>query len=222
MNEKKKELFYLIIGTAGAFLGSYGVILFNRYVLMSLPLVLRMAAMIVTYWFAALVPVIIMAVNKDDLTDYWNADKIGYQILIGVMIGIVMSLVLTLAPHLAGFGEYVDNGKRYIYLWQFVYEFFYCILAVGLVEELIFRGFVYNKIKNICCNEIAAVVGSSVLFGAFHIFGGNIGQIIVTAFIGALFCVCRIKIKGCTLLSLIIAHGIYDALITVWAAALMK
>ena len=129
-----------------------------------------------------------------------------------------MSLVLTLVPHLTGGGAYVDSGKRYTYLWQFAYEFLYCIAAVGIVEEFIFRGFIYNKISG---NDIAAVIGSSVLFGLFHILGGNIVQMIITAFIGAFFCLCRLKIKNCSLLSLIIAHGIYDALITVWASVLL-
>lgn len=221
MSEKKKELVSLIIGFAGAFLGLYGVISFNRFVLMSLPLGLRMAAMIVTYWLIVLVPVIVMLVRKDNLADYWNNDRIGYQILTGVLIGTAMSLVLTLVPHLAGFGEYVDGGKRYTYLWQFAYEFLYCISAVGLAEELVFRGFIYNKIKKISGNDIAAIIGSSVLFGIFHLFGGNIVQMIMTAFIGAFFCLCKLKIKNCSLLSLIIAHGIYDALITVWASVLL-
>lgn len=221
MSEKKKELVSLIIGFAGAFLGLYGVISFNRFVLMSLPLGLRMVCMIVTYWLIALIPVIVMFVRKDNLADYWNNDRIGYQILTGVLIGTAMSLVLTLVPHLAGFGAYVDSGKRYTYLWQFAYEFLYCIAAVGLAEELVFRGFIYNKIKKISGNDIAAIIGSSVLFGIFHLFGGNIVQMIMTAFIGAFFCLCKLKIKNCSLLSLIIAHGIYDALITVWASVLL-
>lgn len=221
MSEKKKELVSLIIGYAGSFLGLYGVISFNRFVLMSLPLGLRMVCMIVIYWLTALVPVIVMLVRKDNLADYWNNDRIGYQILTGVLIGTAMSLVLTLVPHLAGFGEYVDGGKRYTYLWQFAYEFLYCITAVGLAEEFVFRGFIYNKIKKISGNYIAAVIGSSVLFGIFHLFGGNIVQMIMTAFIGAFFCLCKLKIKNCSLLSLIIAHGIYDALITVWASILL-
>lgn len=221
MSEKKKEIVSLIIGYLGAFLGVYGVISFNRFVLMSLPLGLRMVCMIVIYWLIALVPVIIMIVSKDKIAGYWNSNKVGYQILTGVLIGTAMSLVLTLVPHLAGFGAYVDNGKRYIYLWQFVYEFFYGIAAIGFVEELVFRGFVYDRIKNIGQNEIAAVIGSSVLFGLFHLFAGNIVQMIVTAFIGAFFCLCRLKIKNCSFLSLVIAHGIYDALITVWASILL-
>lgn len=221
MSEKKKELVSLIIGFAGAFLGLYGIMSFNRFVLMSLPLGLRMVCMIVTYWLIALVPVIVMLVRKDNFADYWNTDRIGYQIITGVLIGTAMSLVLTLVPHLVGFGAYVDSGKRYTYLWQFAYEFLYCIAAVGLAEEFVFRGFIYNRIKKIGRSNAVAVIGSSVLFGIFHLFGGSIVQMIMTAFIGAFFCLCKLKIKNCSLLSLIIAHGIYDALITVWASVLL-
>lgn len=221
MSEKKKELVSLIIGYAGSFLGLYGVISFNRFVLMSLPLGLRMVCMIVTYWLTALVPVIVTIVRKDKIADYWNNDHIGYQMLTGVLIGTAMSLVLTLVPHLVGLGAYFDSGKRYTYLWQFAYEFLYCIAAVGLAEEFVFRGFIYNRIKKISRSNAVAVIGSSVLFGIFHLFDGNIVQMIMTAFIGAFFCLCKLKIKNCSLLSLIIAHGIYDALITVWASVLL-
>jgi hypothetical protein len=51
-------------------------------------------------------------------------------------------------------------------------------------------------------------------------FSGNIVQMIVTACIGAIFCFCRLKVKNCSTLSLAIGHGIYDALITVWACTL--
>ncbi len=220
---KKKEIISVIIGSLGIFLGLYGVLLFNQHVLMSLPIGLRMVSMIVTYWLIALIPVIIMFVNKDKPSDYgFTKDKIGHQIITGILIGIALSLVLTLVPHLTGFGEYVDNGKRYQYLWQFVYEFLYCISAIGLVEELVFRGFIYKKIREISQNEMTAVISSSILFGMFHLFGGYIAQIIFTACLGAFFCFCRLKIKNCSILSLIIAHGIYDALITVWASILLQ
>ena len=203
-------------------LGLYGVIAFNRFVLMSLPLVLRMVCMPIVYWLIALIPIIVMFVNKDKLVEYgFVKDKIQLQIIVGVLIGIAMSVILTLIPHLLGIGEYVDNGKRYEYLWQFIYEFFYCILAVGFVEEFVFRGFVYKKIKTISQKDIIAIIVSSVLFGAFHLFGGNIIQMMMTSFIGAFFCFCRLKIKNCSTLSLIIAHGVYDALITVFASLLL-
>jgi len=124
----------LIIGFVGAVAELYGVESFNRFVLMSLPIGIRMVCMIMTYWLIALIPAIVMVVNKDKLTDYgFSKEKIGMQIIVGILIGTVMSVLLTLIPHLIGFGEFVDSGKRYKYLWQFIYEFFYCIFAIGLV-----------------------------------------------------------------------------------------
>lgn len=218
---KKKECMHLIAGFFGAMLGLYGVVSFNQHVLMSLSLELRMISMIGVYWLIALIPVIIMCVNKEKFADYgFSKDKLKYQVVIGILLGIAMSGMLTLIPHLIGLGEFVDSGKRYKYLWQFAYEFLYCILAIGLVEEFVFRGFVFEKIKRIGGKNIIAVTVSSALFGAFHLFSGNLVQMFVTMLIGAFFCVCRLKIKNCSTLSLIIGHGVYDALITVFASAL--
>lgn len=219
---KKKEWIGLMIGFLGAMFGLYGVVSFNQYVLMALPLGVRMVSMPLIYWLIAVLPIIVMKIQRDKLTDYgFNKSKIGVQIIVGILIGIAMSLILTLIPHLFGFGEYVDSGKRYLYLWQFIYEFIYSILVIGFVEELVFRGFVYEKIKRISQNNLVAIISSSVLFGVFHLFSGNIVQMIMTACIGAFWCFCRLKIKNCSLLSLIIAHGVYDALITVWASILL-
>lgn len=218
---RKKDWVNLIIGFIGSMLGLIVLNVFNRNILMLLPLPARMITMVITYWLIALVPIILMLANKEKLSEYGlTAVKFGKQIIVGVLIGAAMSLVLTVVPHLLGFGEYVSSGKNYTRPWQFIYEFIYCIFAVSFAEEFVFRGFIYKKILDIGGKETAAVIVSSVLFGFFHIFGGSIVQVIMTAFIGAFFCLCRAKIKGCTIVSLIIAHGIYDALITVWAAVL--
>ena len=109
---KKKEIISLIIGFAGAVAGLYGVVSFNRFVLMSLPIGIRMVCMILTYWLIALIPAIVMIVNKDKLTDYgFSKEKIGMQIIVGILIGTVMSVLLTLIPHQIGFGEFVDRKK---------------------------------------------------------------------------------------------------------------
>ena len=72
----------------------------------------------------------------------------------------------------------------------------------------------HRKLYNI--SKWFAIIISSLLFGLFHIFNGNIIQVFVTALIGFLYCIFREKIKGCTLLSLIITHGVYDALTVLW------
>lgn len=218
----RKEWVSLIVGFFGSMLGLYGVIAFDQFIQMSLPLGLRMVSMLLVYWLIALIPIVVMHINKDRFVDYgFSKSKLGLQIIVGILIGIAMSFILTLLFHILGFGKYVDSGKRYKYLWQFIYEFFYCIFAVGFAEEFIFRGFIYEKINRISQKDMIAIIGSSVLFGAFHLFGGNFIQMLMTACIGAFFCFCRLKVKNCSTLSLIIGHGVYDALITVWASTLL-
>lgn len=218
----RKEWVSLIVVFFGSMLGLYGVVAFDQFIQMSLPLGLRMVSMLLVYWLIALIPIVVMHINKDRLVDYgFSKSKLGLQIIVGILIGIAMSFILTLLFHILGFGKYVDSGKRYKYLWQFIYEFFYCIFAVGFAEEFIFRGFIYEKINRISQKDMIAIIGSSVLFGAFHLFGGNFIQMLMTACIGAFFCFCRLKVKNCSTLSLIIGHGVYDALITVWASTLL-
>ena len=222
-NSKKTEWAGLIIGIIGIFSCLFGLVMFNRYVVMLIPLIPRMLTLILSYWIIAAVPILVMIFSKDKLSDLgFSKEKIGLQILIGILLGIGMSLVLTLVPHLAGFGSYVDNGYRYKYLWQFIYEFVFCTASVAAVEELCFRGFVFSKIKKISDKDIIAIIVSSVLFGLFHIASFNIAQLIITTLLGVFWCICRKYIKNCTTLSLIICHGIYDAMITVWVFVFIK
>lgn len=220
--DKTKNVIELVIGFLGSMFGLFGVNAINTFLLMSLPIGVRMIVMPTSYWLIAMIPIIMMMISKDKLSDYgFSKEKIGIQILVGIVIGLLMSTILTLIPHLAGFGEYVNNGKQYQYLWQFVFEFAYCIFAIGCVEEFVFRGFIYNKIANIFNKDLIAIIGSSVLFGVFHLLSGSIMQMIMTAFIGVFFCSIRNKIKNCTTVSLIIAHGVYDALIAVLTNIMM-
>lgn len=217
MKERQKLIIEIIIGIIGSVAALIGVSAFNQYVLMSLPLFLRMVLSIVTYLTIAVVPFCIAIVNKEKWSDYgFSKEKIGQQVLIGIAIALGMSFVFTVVPHLAGKSDWVNNQHNYKFLWQYIYEFVYCIIAVGLTEEFVFRGFLYKKLKKLFGSSTFAIVGSSILFGLFHFLSGNIVQIILTGILGAIFCICRVKIKQCTLLSLIIAHGVYDALITVW------
>ncbi len=220
---RKKNIISLVIGIVGVCIGMAALLLFNKYALMSFPIGARMPLMIITYYLPAIAPIILAIVNKEKLTDFgFRKEKIGLQILIGLGLGIGMSLVFTLVPHLLGLGEYVDNGMRYKYLWQFIFEFTYLTVGVGAVEEFIFRGFFYTRFKNIFGKEFLAIIFSSVLFGLFHISGGSIVQIILTGLLGALFCFFRLKIKHCSTLSLIIMHGVYDGFISLMASLLLK
>ena len=210
----------LLIAVFGTFVAVFGLFMFNQHLLMSLPLPLRLIFMIVTQWMLFLIPGILMIVNKEKFSDIgFRKEKIPLQIGIGVLLAFSMSLVLTILPIMLGFKDMVGNTS-YTQTWKFVYQFIYAIIGVALVEELIFRGYIFKKLLEIKDSKWFAIIISSVLFGAFHIFNGNIIQVFMTAILGLIFCIFREKVKGCTLLSLIIAHGVYDAMIVLWVSIL--
>ncbi len=216
----KSSVVQLFIAICGTFVTVFGLSMFNQHLLMSFSLPIRMILMIVTQWLLFLVPAILMIVNKEKLSSIgFKKEKILMQIGIGVLLAVSMSLVLTVLPILLGFKEMVGSIS-YTQVWKLVYQFIYAILGVALAEELIFRGYIFNKLLEIKNSRWFAIIISSVLFGLFHIFNGNIIQVFMTAFLGFLFCIFREKIKGCTLISLIIAHGVYDAMIVLWVSIL--
>ncbi len=130
-----------------------------------------------------------------------------------------MSLILTVLPILLGFKDMVGSNS-YTQTWQFCYQFIYMIFGIALVEEFFYRGFLFERILHVSNNKWTAIIVSSFIFGLSHIFNGNIIQVLTTALLGIMFCICRDKIKNCTTLSLIIMHGIHNALITLFVAIL--
>lgn len=219
--EREKTILYLIITYMGALAGCYGVNMFNRYVMMSLPLAGRMVCMVTMYWVIALIPIIIMLISGTSLqTIGFEKEKIGLQIVIGIVSGGIIASAIFLVPYFMGYGEIVDNGMRYKALWQFGFDYFYKVISIGAVEEIIFRGVIYQQLKKLFGNDWGAILISSVLFGFFHIFTGYVIQILMTAIIGFIFCMVRHKMKRCSLLSLILMHGTYDFFLVLYPSLL--
>ena len=219
--KNKKIIIEMIIVIIGTFLLEFGLICFNKYVLMNFPLAIRMILMIVMYWIIALLPFIFCIKNKEKLSELgFSKDKIFKQILIGVIIGSIMSIFITLIPILIFGKENTYSSYNFKYIWQYIYQFVYLIIGVALTEEFIFRGYLLNKLKKLSKNTIIPIITTSLLFGLFHVLSGNIIQVIMTTFIGLILVICKEKIKNCSLLSLIIAHGLYDWLIVLFTAIL--
>lgn len=214
------NIIQLVIVIIGVFITLFGIALFNRYLLMQFSLGARMVLIIVTQWLMMLVPAIMIIVSKEKFRDYWSiTENIPHQVLIGVILAILTSIALTVAPIFLGFKEMVGSTS-YTQPWQFAYEFVYRTIGVALAEEFVFRGYIFHKLLEIKDSRWFAIIISSILFGLLHIFNGNLIQILMTAIIGFLYCIFREKIRNCTLLSLVITHGLYDAMIVLWVALL--
>ena len=220
MRSSKKNLLLLAVAVAGAFAALFGLVMFNIHLLNSFTLSLHMILVIVTQWSLFLVPGVLMLVNKESFKIFgFTGKRLLKQILIGIGIAAAMSAVLTVLPILLE-ARYMVGSTDYTQAWQFAFEFAYTILGVALAEELLFRGYIFHKLLDIKNNKTFAIIISSALFGLFHVFTGAPLQILMTALIGAFYCLCREKIKDCTILSLIVAHGVYDALIVLWVGIL--
>lgn len=216
----KKQLLALASAVVLEFVVLIGIISFQSRIFMMFPLFVRAILMIVIQWLLLIVPYAFMKRFNIKLEDIgFEKTKIINQIIIGVILALLMSSIFTVLPILAGFKDMVGSTS-YTQTWQFCYQFVYMIFGVALVEEIFYRGFLFERIISMFQSKWVAIIISSCIFGLSHIFNGNIIQVLTTSLLGIWFCVCRDKIKNCTTLSLIIMHGINNALITLFVAIL--
>ena len=146
MTKGKKILIQLVAATAGVFLMVYAVVLFNGHLLMELSIGSRMILMMLSQWLLFLVPGILMWRGRESIMDLgFRKDNLLKQMAIGIFLALATSLVFTVLPILLGFEDMVGS-TGYTKPWQFLYEFIYTIFGVALVEELIFRGYLFHKL----------------------------------------------------------------------------
>lgn len=208
MNKKKVILIVVIM-----YLQLFLMMAFQLNFLMSFPISARIVITFLLQWFFLIMPIIGIKKKWYTLADYgFSKDNIVKQILIGLVLGLIFVFFTCFLPILAGLREWVGSqtvGEA----WMFIYYFFYIFFAVALVEEILFRGFLFNVLYDMRSSKWFAIIVSSVIFGFFHILQGSIIQVIVTTFIGLIFCLAREKIKDCTTLSLIVFHGVNNFMI---------
>ena len=87
------------------------------------------------------------------------------------------------------------------------------VIAAPFLEELLLRYVCYTSMKARYESVVIAMIISSCLFGALHIFtpGYDTGEIVVLSFLG-LFCAYAFEVTG-SILSSIILHAFHNALV---------
>lgn len=158
-----------------------------------------------------IIPVIVFLLMKKEEISFHDIglsqNSIFRQVFIGCLLGILLAFLIYILPDLI--------TRKPIFRTEIDFSLLdalYYIGGVAVSEEILFRGYIFHKIQRIKDSILLSTVVSSVLFGMFHIYGGNVYQIVSAVFFGMAFCLFRQKIKGCTLLSLIFAHGVYGTL----------
>ncbi|MBR5597339.1 MAG: CPBP family intramembrane metalloprotease [Lachnospiraceae bacterium] len=99
--------------------------------------------------------------------------------------GMFISLVLNYVFAISGL---LESSQRYQQVAQIQFSvdlvpalIFYAVIS-PVVEEVIFRGIVYQSLER-NFSSILAIIGSALLFGAFH---GNIVQMLYGTFMGSI------------------------------------
>lgn len=162
-------------------------------------------------------PLLVLKLSGEPLSSLgFSRSKLPQQIAVGIVIGLGMAVVLALIPTLLG----IDYGAGFESIGEAIWKLLYFVFVVGLTEEFVFRGFLYEKLNDICISDEMPVLLSSALFGLFHLSGFNLMQVLNASLIGAFFCICKKKIPCCSILSLAIAHGIHDWMIRLLASLL--
>lgn len=89
----------------------------------------------------------------------------------------------------------------------------------GVIEELLFRGFLLGRIEIALGGgrraTVAAIVAQAVVFGALHVYQGSFGA--VSAGVFALVLGAGYVLAGRNLWPLILVHGIWNS-VSIWGA----
>jgi membrane protease YdiL (CAAX protease family) len=123
----------------------------------------------------------------------WNDNKYSFLFYIISIISIVGLVILcSYIPRvLVLFGLKTEhslllNQMRGYMNAHHLLLVFICLTA-GVVEELIFRGYLIPRLNILFNNNYLPVIVSAVLFGAVHFTYGTVENIIVPIFIGLIF-----------------------------------
>lgn len=132
--------------------------------------------------------------------------KGGYakQIIWGLLVGAFLISIVFIIPDLIS-GKPVIREEIQINIGGVIYY----IIGVAAAEEILFRGYILKELEYINKSKVFCAVISSVVFGLFHIFNKDLHQMITAVFFGMIVCAFKQNVKWCTLLSVIIAHGVH-------------
>ncbi|MCI8650642.1 MAG: CPBP family intramembrane metalloprotease [Anaerotruncus sp.] len=139
----------------------------------------------------------------------------GIQLLWGIGLGALMGFLFIGIPLLAGQSPYGIVSFQPWSTQALRNEIAMDILIIGFGEELVYRGFFMQRIRE-HWGTIAGVVGAAVLFSLSHYPNlRSTQQLVITLAMGLILGFAMVKWKRCSIVSVALAHGIYDLLLPV-------
>lgn len=136
----------------------------------------------------------------------------GRQMLLALPVFVIVILTLIGLPLLLGMEPSYLLPSKLTEPYQLVLTIIHQMLFVGIVEELVFRGYLPGKLTLSGVSPVWAAIISAILFGFMHFpVGQDFLQLFLTALLGCIWGFARIKIKDCSTLTTGIAHGLHNS-----------
>ena len=105
---------------------------------------------------------IILKYRKQSLKSIgFNKNQILKQIIIGVILYIPLYLILLILNWKSGININLDSMS----IWSFLYM----LIEIALVEEIIFRGFLQQRLQGLIKNKYVNLLVVAFVFGIIHI-----------------------------------------------------
>lgn len=183
----------------------------------------RLAVRPLFYVLLTIIPFIAGKITDNHLGPLiFKKEDILKQLAAGLYVFSISAMVLTAVSLMVGDYKYFLIGPKQTDILLIIYNIFFYILFVGTGEEILFRGYFMQRIEAVSGSKKISVVISAVIFGLWHFPGGNnFIQVFITACLGAFYGISLYKVKDCSVLSLIIAHGLYNIYIIFLALLLL-
>jgi membrane protease YdiL (CAAX protease family) len=130
----------------------------------------------------------------------------GFLIMVALIAGNgLLQAALSMVGHNAkstAMSHLIDLMRDNILLLLFT------AVTAGVVEELIFRGYLQPRLEAIFNNSYAAIIFSSLLFGLMHYRYGTLIQVAGPTYIGMIFAIYYWKYRNITVI--IFCHFLWD------------
>lgn len=217
MESEKQRRYKTIIEMAITYIAVILIIMFSSSIVsLGNSTAVKMFLTVGVYAAAAAVVFIVLYLRKIPLSELgFTKVKINKQLLTAVLIFAVTFCAAVIIPLALGINKADVLHYKYRSVYILIFYMFYDFFCVGFGEELIFRGYFYSRIKTVSQKAYMPMIISALLFGLLHYPNTlNIANVIATTGLGLVYGFCRWKIKSCSLLSLSVAHGMHDAVIS--------
>jgi uncharacterized protein len=168
------------------------------------------------------IPFILCKVMKNPIgTLGFKKEKLVKQVFIGVGVFVMLDLIITIAVLALGDNKGILLPAKENRIGIIIYSVVFDMVCAGMGEETLFRGYFMERFRTLTNSGIGAVVIPALMFGIWHFPNSqDFLQVILTALIGLLFGLVRLKIKNASTLSVGISHGLHDVYILILSCAL--